>query len=147
MSESLGESKNVRTVKEYFIRSDAGRADVLELFSDDFEFYFPKFGLGRGRVEFAGFIQGLLGTVRTITHDIETMRFFEGENFVIAEGTTEGTYHDGSFWFGGKTPGGRFCSIYEFDTDGLIRRMHIYLDPDYAGSDTERFVWQGARRW
>jgi hypothetical protein len=25
--------------------------------------------------------------------------------------------------------------------DGLIQRLHIYLDPDYAGHDTARYPW------
>ena len=30
------------TVKQYFVRSDAGRADVLDLFTDDVQLYFPE---------------------------------------------------------------------------------------------------------
>jgi hypothetical protein len=30
--------------------------------------------------------------------------------------------------------------------DGKIQRCFIYLDPDYAGQDTERYPWLGARR-
>jgi len=46
------------------------------------------------------------------------------------------------------TPGGRFCSVFEF-RDGKISRMYIYLDPDYAGVDSDRFLWpnEGRLNW
>jgi hypothetical protein len=36
--------------------------------------------------------------------------------------------------------GGHFCNVFEFRGD-LISRVHIYLDPDYAGEDQPRFLW------
>jgi hypothetical protein len=42
--------------------------------------------------------------------------------------------------------GGRFCSVFDFASDGLISRMFIYLDP--ASLDKERFHWKRAAvRW
>ena len=41
----------IDAVRQYFIRLDARRADVLDLFTEDFQFYFPKYGLGRGKDE------------------------------------------------------------------------------------------------
>ena len=35
---------------------------------------------------------------------------------------------------------GRWCDVFEI-RDGLIQRCFIYLDPDYAGKDTERYPW------
>ncbi len=35
---------------------------------------------------------------------------------------------------------GRFCNIFEI-WDFKIQRLHIYLDPDYAGRDTDRYPW------
>jgi hypothetical protein len=147
MSIAHQDSKNVTTVKEYFRRGDAGRADLFDLFTEDFQFYFPKFGIGRGEAEFTELASKLLGTLKSISHDIGAMKFFEGPGFVVVEGTTEGEYGDGTRWSGGKTPGGRFCSVYEFREDGLINRVHIYLDPDYAGHDSDRFLWGTSRTW
>lgn len=147
MSTSNVVSKNVATVKEYFARGDAGRMDLLDLFTDEFQFYFPKFGVGSGKAEFAEFVQGLIGSLKSISHDIEAMKFFEGSNFVVVEGTTEGVYGDGTTWSGGQTPGGRFGSVFEFRDDGLISRMHIYTDPDYSSKDAGRFLWGTDRRW
>jgi hypothetical protein len=49
-------------------------------------------------------------------------------------------------WYGGKTAGGRFCSVFEF-RGWLIARMHIYLDLDYASRDRDRFLRGPDRQW
>lgn len=36
--------------------------------------------------------------------------------------------------------GGRWCNVFEIH-DWLIHRAFVYLDPDYAGRDTERYPW------
>ncbi|MFM0341774.1 nuclear transport factor 2 family protein [Paraburkholderia fungorum] len=147
MSISKEVSRNVATAKEYFARGDAGRPDLFELFADGFQFYFPKFGIGHGKAEFTELATGLIGSLKSISHDIEAMKFLEGSNFVVVEGTTEGIYGDGTAWSGGRTAGGRFCSLFEFRDDGLISRMHIYLDPDYSSKDAGRFLWGAERQW
>jgi hypothetical protein len=43
---------------------------------------------------------------------------------------------------GGRTPGGRFCTVFTFNDADLIESMHVYLDPDVTGADHERFVTQ-----
>lgn len=147
MPKSDQESRNVATVKEYFIRLDAARADLFELFANDFQFYFPKFGIGHGKAELAEMAQGLRTTIQSVLHDMGALKFLAGSGFVVVEGTTTGVHADGTHWAGGATPGGRFCNVFEFRDDGLIQRMHIYLDPDYAGHDSDRFLWGKARVW
>jgi hypothetical protein len=48
---SLNDQDKITNAREYFIRADQGRPDILELFHEDAEIYFPKFGVG---FEFAG---------------------------------------------------------------------------------------------
>jgi hypothetical protein len=61
--------------------------------------------------------------------------------------TTKGVLKSGERWAAGSTPAGRFCNIFEF-RNGLIARLHVYLDPDYAGKATETFLWEHeGRRW
>jgi len=36
------EDRNIAMAKEYFVRGDAGRADLLELFHPEFQLYFPS---------------------------------------------------------------------------------------------------------
>ena len=44
--------EKVKIAREYLMRLDKGRPDILELFHEDIEIYFPKFGLGFGRNSF-----------------------------------------------------------------------------------------------
>jgi hypothetical protein len=76
-------------------------------------------------------------------HHVEDFVFIESGRLLAVEGTSEGVGPDGETWHGGRTSGGRFCTVFEFDDDGLIRRMHVYLDPDFAGADTTGFRWPG----
>jgi len=148
MHQSRQDTAKIATVKEYFRRGDAGRRDLMELFTEDVQFYFPKFGIGTGKRAFAEFATGLMGSIERITHDMDALTFIESGDCVVVEGMTSGIHKNGQSWRGGKTPGGRFSSVFEFRDDGLIRRMYIYLDPDYLGMDKERFLWgEREARW
>ncbi|NPT56393.1 nuclear transport factor 2 family protein [Paraburkholderia elongata] len=130
---------HISTVKEYFRRID--REFPAELFIEDFQFFFPKFGIGRGFDALMELARGIEPTRLSSLHHVDDLLYIEQGNLVAAEGTTEGTSSDNVEWCGGQTPGGRFCSIFEFNDEGLIKRMHVYLDPDYTGADTARFLW------
>jgi len=143
----MQEEKKIAIAREYFLRADQGRMDVLDLFTQDTEFYFPKFGVGRGRDEF---IELATSTgVAKMMHRLDDLRLIVEGNYAVVEGTSAGTLNDGQTWSGGETPGGRFCSIFTFDDQLRIERMFIYLDPDYGGKDTPRFVSRkaGSLRW
>ena len=139
------DSPNVAVVKEYFRRGDARQPDVLDVMADDIEFYFPKFGIGRGKSEFVEMASGLRNRV-TVFHDQENLRFHEVGDTVIVEGETYGQDSDGVEWRGGVTPGGRFCAVYEV-RDGLIARNYIYADTDYSSRNEQDFLWGRDRRW
>jgi hypothetical protein len=136
----------VAVVKQYFVRADAGQASVLDLFTDDVQIYFPKFGIATGKAAFGELATGLLGSLESIAHYIADFKYVVGANSVVVEGATHGVDRQGAGWSGGKTAGGRFCSVFEF-RGPLIARMHIYLDPDYTGRDQNRFLWGRERRW
>ena len=140
------EAAMVETVKQYFIRGDAGRPDVLDLFTDDVQIFFPKFGVTHGKGGFGELAAGLMSSVSAIAHDLANFTYTVTRDTVVVEGTTRGTDREGVDWKGGETPGGRFCSVFKF-RDGRIARMHIYLDPDYTSRDTERFLWGRDRAW
>ena len=40
----MSDQDKITIAKEYFVRMDQGRPDILELFHKDAEIYFPKFG-------------------------------------------------------------------------------------------------------
>jgi ketosteroid isomerase-like protein len=139
------EQENVKIAREYFMRADQGRPDLLELFREDAEIYFPKFGFGFGRNSFFEMVKGFEGALEHIQHDYDGLNFIPSGDYVVVEGTSQGRM-SGKSWAGGKTSGGRFCNVFKF-RDGRISSLHIYLDPDYTGEDTARFRWGKNREW
>lgn len=128
-------------VLDYFDLADGRRqGNMLELFAEDAQVYFPKFGVGRGHEALGRIGGGLMQVVRSIKHDPATFTFIEMDDYVVVEGTSEGVTADGTNWRGGETPGGRFCSVFEIK-NGKIQRMHVYLDPDYGNADAARYPW------
>jgi hypothetical protein len=65
-----------------------------------------------------------------------------GTDTFACEGTSYGEHQDGE-WRAGVTHAGRWCDVFEV-RDFLIQRCFIYLDPDYAGADTDRYPWLSA---
>lgn len=139
-------SSQIETVKEYYMRSDRLSPDLLDLFTDDFTFYYPKFGVGCGREDFKVFADGLLSSAKTIVHPIGSMRFVEQGATIVVEGLVEGELHSGARWKAGSSAAGRFCSVFDF-REGLISRMHIYVDPDYGSMNSSGFIWGRNRNW
>jgi ketosteroid isomerase-like protein len=138
----------LRPVHEFYRRADAGDPSLLELFTDDVEFWFPKHGVGVGPEAFNDFVNGFGKNVAQIAHDVGSLSFVVSGDTVVVEGLTSGRTQDGNRWCGGKTPGGRFCSVFRL-REGCIARMYVYLDPDYTGRDVEGFAWEHleGRRW
>src|ERR1700747_3306191 len=104
-------SARIKAVKEYYRRLDAGQFPA-DLFAKDFQFCFPKYGVGRGAAAFSELACGMTRAVKRVVHHLDIMIFIEQGNCVAAEGTTEGTDVHGVEWQGGRTRGGRFCSIF-----------------------------------
>jgi|SRR6218665_2635568 len=141
----MKDQEKITIAKEYFKRTDQGRSDILDLFHEEVEFYFPKFGFGHGKESFFEMIKGFEGSLEFIQHDYDRLHFMPSGDFLIVEGTSKGKL-DGKSWEGGKTPGGRFCNVFKF-RDNLIISVHVYLDPDYTGEDEERFRWGKNQKW
>ena len=142
---SFTDQDKIKIAREYFIRADQGRVDVLDLFNEDAEIYFPKFGFGFGRQSFFEMVKGFEGVLGYIKHNYDNLIFIPSGEYVVVEGTSEGEM-SGKSWVGGKTPGGRFCNVFKFRNERIIS-LHIYLDPDYTGDDKARFRWEENRRW
>jgi len=132
---------------EYFRRLDAGDPTLMDLYDPDVTFYFPKFGVGRGRAQL-GEVGGALGqVVAAMAHDMSTATFVAAGDRVVVEGVSRGQLRDGRSWSGGETPAGRYCNVFEVK-GGKIVRLFIYLDPDYGGDDEGRFLWgRDGRAW
>lgn len=142
---SFNDQEKIKIAREYFIRVDQGRSDILNLFNEDAEIYFPKFGFGFGRESLFEMIEGFKGALEIIQHDYDGLTFMPSGEYLVVEGTSHGRM-SGKAWAGGKTPGGRFCNVFRF-RDDRISSLHIYLDPDYTGEDEERFRWGKDRTW
>jgi len=145
MVNSPDDQNRIKVIQDYFKLSDQGRQEILHLFHEDADIYFPKFGVGLGRQSLIEMWKGFDGSLEFILHDYDTMTFIPSGDYVVVEGTSHGKM-SGKLWTGGATPGGRFCNVFRF-RDDRISSLHIYLDPDYTGEDAARFRWGQNRRF
>ena len=72
------------------MRADQGRPDILELFQEDAEIYFPKFGFGFGRQSFFEMVKGFEGSLEHIRHDYDAFTFIPSGDYLVVEGTSQG---------------------------------------------------------
>lgn len=124
---------------EYFKRMDRGE-DILGLFDDHAEVYFPKWGLATGRKEIEELFSDLLGILSEVKHDIVYANIVQQGDLVVVEGTTYGKTKNGIEWRAGLSHAGRWCDVFEI-RNFKIQRCFVYLDPDYEGADTARYPW------
>jgi hypothetical protein len=116
---------------------------ILDLFADDAQVHFPKWGLANGKEAIGQCFTAVGGTLKGIRHDYASFNWImSGGDTFVCEGTSYGEHQDGE-WRAGVTHAGRWCDVFEV-RDFLIQRCFIYLDPDYAGSDTDRYPWLSA---
>lgn len=118
-------------------------ASILDLFADDAQVMFPKWGVATGREQIGRMFGDIGGTLTGILHDYATFNWImTGTDLFACEGTSSGEHRDGA-WRAGVTHAGRWCDVFEV-RDFLIQRCFIYLDPDYAGRDLARYPWLAA---
>src|SRR5262249_5454438 len=103
------QSKMIEAVEQSFIRADAWRPDALDLFTDDVQLYFPKFGIAKGKRAFGELASGLLGSLSEFGHDLSSFRYVITRDAVVVEGTTRGADRAGNRSAGGETAGRRVC--------------------------------------
>ena len=114
---------------------------VLDLFAADAQVYFPKWGLATGRDEIGKLFGDVGSSLKSITHHYSHLNWVISGDLVVSEGTSHGEHRDGPWRAGVPESGaGRWCDVFEI-RDWLIQRCFVYLDPDYANSDTERYPW------
>jgi hypothetical protein len=105
--------------------------------------YFPKWGLATGKEEIGRIFGDVGQTLKWIRHDYATFNWImTGTDIFACEGTSYGEHQDGT-WRAGVSHAGRWCDVFEI-RDFLIQRCFVYLDPDYAGRDTDRYPWLAA---
>ena len=81
------------------------------------------------------------GTITSIVHHYSHFNWVFSADVVVCEGTSHGEHRDGPWRAGVPEWGaGRWCDVFEI-RDWKIQRCFIYLDPDYASKDTQRYPW------
>jgi enamine deaminase RidA (YjgF/YER057c/UK114 family) len=136
----------INVVETYFRKVGAGDPTLLDLFKDDVDFCFPKFGRQRGKSALMTFGERMTTDLQSIAHDIEHFNYIVAGTTVVVEGQERGVTRAGVSWPDGVISQGRFCSVFEFD-GSLISRMHIYVDPDFTSTHIERIrVLRGESR-
>ncbi|SMQ30406.1 Ketosteroid isomerase-related protein [Pseudomonas helmanticensis] len=130
----------IEITKLYFGKADVGDPSILDLFSDDVQLFFPKFGTRTGKAQVVEFVQGLMSKLESLKHDVGTYNFIASGQIVVVEGTESGVAKNGEHWPVEGKSDGRFCNVFEF-SGTLISRLHIYVDPDFLGEDDDRFYW------
>lgn len=130
--------EQIRLAKVYFARVDAGDPDLLGMFTEDVQAYFPKIGTTHGKPGLVKLVRTLARVVPRFAHDQSRMLFTQDGNRLVVEGTEEGAFADGTPWPAGARSEGRYCNVFEF-RGPLIRRLHIHVDPDFAGQFDDAF--------
>ena len=108
------DQQKIKIAREYFMRADQGRPDILELFQEDAEVYFPKFGLGFGRNSFLEMVKGFEGALEFIQHDYDRLTFIPLADYLIVEDTSHGRM-SGKSWTGGKLLAGVSATSSSFE--------------------------------
>lgn len=137
--ETMTDAQRKSVALEYFERLDRSE-DFFDLFADDAQVFLPKWGIANGREEFEKLFGDLASMISEVTHDYAYFNHVVQGDMVVVEGTSFGTTADGTEWRAGVTHAGRWCDVFEI-RDFLIQCCFVYLDPDYAGADTERYPW------
>ncbi|WP_394842612.1 nuclear transport factor 2 family protein [Pendulispora brunnea] len=127
-----------KAIQNYFRWVDDGDPRLFDLFTDDVEFFFPKFGRARGKDAVRRFGAAFQALSAKLEHDIEGLRYIVSDDDSIAvEGQEWGVTPDGVSWPDGTINQGRFCNVFQFEGN-LIRRTYIYVDPDFTNADETR---------
>jgi len=132
--------QRIAVVIDYFRKVDAGDPSIMDLLTDDIQMYFPKFGVGYGKADVGRAVQGMMSSLRKIEHDFDRMNILVSGDHVVVEGFEGGISANGTPWPVEGRSEGRYCNVFQFD--GLkIKRLHIYVDPDFDSTHEERFLW------
>ncbi|AWY38882.1 nuclear transport factor 2 family protein [Pseudomonas putida] len=116
---------------------------ILELFAEDAQVLFPKWGLATGREQIGQMFGDLGARLKSITHDYAHFNWIlTGTDTLVCEGTSFGEHVDGPWRAGVPTAAsaGYWVDVFEI-RDFKIQRCFIYLDPDYGNKDTARYPW------
>ena len=149
--QSMTDEQRKSVALEYLKAFDNGGVtssggSILDLFADDAQVMFPKWGVATGKDEIGQLFGDVGGTLKSILHHYSEFNWImPGTDVFACEGTSHGE-HAGGTWRAGvpEWGAGRWCDVFEV-RDWKIQRCFIYLDPDYAGGDADRYAWLASR--
>lgn len=137
--ETMTDEQRRNMALTYLKRLDR-REDIFDLFAEDAQFSYPKCGLAIGIGEIKLAFAKIRTLVAQISHDYAYVNIVQSGDLIVLEGTSSGVTPDGTEWRAGVTHAGRWCDVFEI-RDGKIQRLFVYLDPDYADADVDRYSW------
>ena len=115
---------------------------ILDLFADDAQVYFPKWGIATGKEEIGQMFTDVGGTIKSILHHYSHFNYiFSGSDYLVVEGTSHGEHRDGPCAPACPSTAPAAGATCSRSATGKIQRCFIYLDPDYAGGDNARYPW------
>jgi hypothetical protein len=91
-------------------------ASILDLFAEDAQVFFPKWGVATGKKQIGQLFADVGGFIESIVHDYATFNWImTGTDVFACEGTSAGKHRDGA-WRAGVTHAGRWCDVLRFGT-------------------------------
>jgi len=126
-------------VHTYFEKVQTGAFDesYFNLFTDDVELYYPKFGFEKGKEGIRNLGKVIGKHLQRLSFDTAKFNYHMSDKAIIVEGVENGRTQTGEEWPDGTIAFGKFSSVFEFEGN-LIKRMHVYVDPDFTSADSER---------
>lgn len=96
-------SRQITIAREYFVRADEGRSDILELFHEDAEIYSQSLDLDLDGNLFSRWLKDSKDHWNTFGTIIDTLTFIPSGDYLVVEGTSHGNMC-GKYWAGGVRP-------------------------------------------
>jgi len=129
--------KRIDVVKTFYAKLDQADASLLDLFTEDVELFFPKFGTAQGKSSLGELGKRFALEIDKIQHIQDAFRFLCDGDTLVREGQMRGVMQNGDRWPTSQAGRHHFCTVFEFDAL-LIKRLSIYLDPDFNLEDKKR---------
>src|SRR5471030_3377078 len=137
MTQDALKNRRIDVIRQFYTRLDQADATLLDLFTEDIEVFFPKFGTARGKSSLGELGKCFALEIYKIQHMQDTFRFLSDGETLVLEGQMRGVMQNGERWPAPQTGSHHFCSVFEFE-DLLIKRLSTYLDPDFNLEDKKR---------
>src|SRR5437016_14143816 len=111
LQQTMTDEQRKSVALDYLKRLDRGE-EFFDLFADDAQVYFPKWGLANGKKEIGKLFGDVGGTITSIQHHYSHFNWVVAGDTVVCEGTSHGEHRDGP-WRAGvpEWAAGRWCDV------------------------------------